>query len=244
MRIIIAIAFFSQWSANGLASYYLNKILDQVGITDPTVQLLINGILAIWNLFWALLAASMVDKLGRRFLFLTSVSGMLLFFTLQTICTARFAATGSPPAAHAVIAFLFLYYAFYDLAFTPLIVSYTVEILPYQLRAKGFTIFNFTISLALIFNQYVNPIALSKLYWKYYLVYVCWLAFEGVFLYFFVIETKNRTLEETAALFDGEEVLNEITVQAAAQTNKPHTTGSDEKLSDSFHESTPEVSKA
>ena len=55
-----------------------------------------------------------------------------------------------------------------SLAFTPLIVSYTLEILPYALRAKGFNIFNFVISLALIFNQYVNPIALDALGWKYY----------------------------------------------------------------------------
>lgn len=49
-----------------------------------------------------------------------------------------------------------------SLAFTPLIVSYTVEILPFSIRAKGFTIFNFAISLSLIFNQYVNPIALGE----------------------------------------------------------------------------------
>lgn len=29
------------------------------------------------------------------------------------------------------------------------------------MRAKGFTVFNFAISLSLIFNQYVNPIALG-----------------------------------------------------------------------------------
>ena len=56
----------------------------------------------------------------------------------------------------------------YSLAFTPLIVSYTLEILPYSLRAKGFNVFNFTISVALIFNQYVNPIALKAIAWKYY----------------------------------------------------------------------------
>ena len=56
----------------------------------------------------------------------------------------------------------------YSLAFTPLIVMYTLEILPYSLRAKGFNVFNFTISLALIFNQYVNPIALKNIGWKYY----------------------------------------------------------------------------
>ena len=55
-----------------------------------------------------------------------------------------------------------------SLAFTPLIVMYTVEILPYSLRAKGFNVFNFVISVALIFNQYVNPIALDAIAWKYY----------------------------------------------------------------------------
>jgi len=115
-----------------------------------------------------------------------------------------------PAAAHSVIAFIFLFYACYDIAFTPLIVAYTVEILPYPLRAKGFNIFNFTISLALIFNQYVNPIALQHITWKYYVVYCCWLAFEFVFLYRYVVETKNLTLEETAAIFDGEEATNEI----------------------------------
>lgn len=59
-----------------------------------------------------------------------------------------------------------------SVAFSPIIVSYTVEILPYSIRAKGFNVFNFTISLALIFNQYVNPIALNKLGWKYYVCFI------------------------------------------------------------------------
>ncbi|KAF9500735.1 hexose transporter [Pleurotus eryngii] len=210
MRIIIALAFFSQWSGNGLVSYYLNKVFDSIGITDPTIQLLINGILQIWNLGWALLASAFVDRIGRRILFMTSAIGMLIFFILQTVCSAQFALNGSDAAAHAVIAFIFLFYMSYDFAFTPLIVSYTVEILPYPLRAKGFTIFNFSISLSLIFNQYVNPVALDAIAWKYYIVYCCWLAFEAVFLYFFIIETKNRSLEETAALFDGEEAAQNI----------------------------------
>ena len=57
---------------------------------------------------------------------------------------------------------------FASLAFTPLIVSYTLEILPYSLRAKGFNVFNFTISVALIFNQEVNPIAMEHISWRYY----------------------------------------------------------------------------
>jgi hypothetical protein len=88
-----------------------------------------------------------------------------------------------------------------SLAFSPLIVTYCIEILPYNIRAKGFNIFNITISVALVFNQYVNPIALGKLpfvsrkartlnqaiaalTWKYYVVYCVWLVCECTFLYF------------------------------------------------------------
>lgn len=78
------------------------------------IQLLINGILQIWNLGWALLAAALCDRLGRRLLFLTSAVGMLVFFTMQTVCSAEFAIHSSHAAAHAVIAFIFLFYASYE----------------------------------------------------------------------------------------------------------------------------------
>ncbi|KAI6019993.1 general substrate transporter [Pisolithus orientalis] len=210
MRIIVALAFFSQWSGNGLISYYLNEVFTQIGIADSGTQLLINGVLQVWNLFWAVLAAFMVDRLGRRFLFLSSAALMTLFYTAQAVCFAEYSKHGVAAAGHAVVGFVFLFFAAYDIAFTPLIVSYTVEILPFSLRAKGFNVFSFVISVALIFNQYVNPIALDALGWKYYLVYVCWLAVEFVFLWFFLVETKNRTLEETAAIFDGEDALRKI----------------------------------
>ena len=40
--------------------------------------------------------------------------------------------------------------------------------------------FNFTVSVALIFNQYVNPIALKAIGWKYY-VSISRLPLEEVF---------------------------------------------------------------
>jgi len=216
MRIIIALAFFSQWSGNGLVSYYLTKVLDSIGITDPGTQNLINGILQIYNFIVAVTAGLLCDRVGRRTLFLASNIGMLLFWICQTITLARYTITGNKSAGNAVIGFIFLFYGAYDLAYTPLIVSYTVEILPYQLRAKGFTVFNFAISLSLIFNQYANPIALNALGWKYYLVYCVFLAFELGFTYLFIIETKNRSLEETAAIFDGKEVAEALHAKAVA----------------------------
>lgn len=218
MRIILALAFFSQWSGNGLASYYLNKVLTAIGITDPNTQLLLNGILSIFSCIVAVLAGFLCERVGRRPLFLTSCVGILITWTLETICFAVYSETGNVRAGHAVVAMMFLFSFFYNLAFSPLIVSYTVEILPFALRAKGFMIFNFAISLSLIFNQYVNPIAFKALGWKYFLVYVFWDLFETVYCYMFIVETKNLSLEETAALFDGNDAVDHL---AEAATHHP-----------------------
>ena len=56
----------------------------------------------------------MVERIGRRILFLTSAAGMFVFFMLQTVCTARYLIAEDHQAAHAVIAFIFLFYAFYE----------------------------------------------------------------------------------------------------------------------------------
>ena len=81
--------------------------------------------------------------------------------------------------------------------------SYTVEILPYRIRAKGLTLCFIWTSLAGIFNQYVNPIGLEALQWKFYLVYVAVLVLECLAIYFLYVETRGPALEEIAILFDG-----------------------------------------
>ncbi|KAG8992051.1 hypothetical protein FRB95_004097 [Tulasnella sp. JGI-2019a] len=218
LRVIIALGFFSQWSGNGLVSYYINLILESVGITESGTKTLINGILQIFNYAMAISTSFFVDRIGRRRLFLLSNTGMLVVFVLWTVTSALFSETGSKVAANMTIVMIFLYYAFYDIAWTPLLVVYTLEILPYRLRAKGFAIMSFTVSLALVFNQYVNPVALDRLGWKYYLFYVAWLAFELVFVFLYMWETKGRTLEQTAALFDGEDAnhLKEVQIEHQA----------------------------
>ena len=55
------------------------------------------------------------------------------------------------------------------------------------------------------------------------IVYCCWLVAETAFRYTFIIETKNRTLEETAALFDGvnaPDLVGSPTVKHKASSEK------------------------
>lgn len=47
--ILVSAGLFSQWSGNGLVSYYISGVLDSIGIRDQDTQLKINGGLNIWN---------------------------------------------------------------------------------------------------------------------------------------------------------------------------------------------------
>ncbi|KAG2146187.1 uncharacterized protein EDB93DRAFT_1086637 [Suillus bovinus] len=203
MFIVISIAVFSQWSGNGLVSSYINIVLDGIGITTTRTKTIINGCLQVFNLASALLGTMFVDKVGRRKLFLTSNIGMLIVFSMWTVTTAIFHETGSTAAVKATVPLIFLFFFFYDFAYTPMLVSYTLEILPYNIRARGLAIMAFVAYLSNTFNVFINPWALDAIGWKYYLVYCGWLCLELLFVMVFIIETRGRTLEETGALFDG-----------------------------------------
>jgi MFS family permease len=93
MRIVLGIAFFSQWSGNGLLSHYVNLVLESIDITNTRKKATINGCLQvcyhgfnlgcnvrslqIWNLVAAVTGALLIRKLGRRTLFVVSNAGML-----------------------------------------------------------------------------------------------------------------------------------------------------------------------
>ncbi|KAH8660160.1 putative sugar transporter [Xylariales sp. PMI_506] len=214
--IILAVSFFSQWSGNGLISYYLTLVLDSIGYTSEDTQTLINALLTIWSMFWGIVGSLIVNRVPRRTLFMFSTIGSLITYIVWTALEATYekqtdlTGTGSESYAKGVLAMICLYYVFFSVGWGPLQVTYVVEILPFKLRAKGLVLYNLFVALALIFNQYANPVGLTNSGWKYYITYDVWLAFEAVVVWFLFIETGNLSLEETAAILDGEEVKNEI----------------------------------
>lgn len=64
-------------------------------------------------------------------------------FVVWTTCSAQFTisadgktATGPGVDGRVVVAIIFIYYCFYNMAWSGLLVGYSVEILPYNIRAK------------------------------------------------------------------------------------------------------------
>ncbi|KAL2831635.1 general substrate transporter [Aspergillus pseudoustus] len=201
--LIILTAIFSQCSGNGLVSYYLSQVLNTIGIRDATSQAKINGGLTIWCLVVSLAAAFLVDRFGRKTLFMFAGVGMLISFSIWTACSAVYSKTGSAAAGRAVLAMIFLFYGAAGAAWPGLTVAYTVEILPFNIRAKGLTLCTCVAALSGIYNQYVNPLGLEALQWRFYFVYIAVLVAECVVIWFYFVETRGPTLEEIAVLFDG-----------------------------------------
>lgn len=114
--ITVTLGIFSQWAGNGVVSYYLPLMLNTVGITATSHQTLISACLNVWNLLFALGASLNVDRLGRRFLFLASATTMLVSFIIITGLSGSFANTLSPSVGTAVIPFIFIFFAGYDIA--------------------------------------------------------------------------------------------------------------------------------
>lgn len=210
--LITAIGIFSQWSGNGLVSYYLNKIMDSIGITEASTQLGINGGLKTFALICNFTFAFFVDKFGRRTIYMISTCGTFGTFIVWTILSARYEITEAAGLGTGVVVMIFFYDFFYNFK-SGLMSTYTTEILPYGIRAKGYVWLNFTVTAALFFNQYANSPAIDALAWRYYIFYCVFLAFEIFIIYFYLIETRYTPMEEINKYFDGDEAdVAEITV--------------------------------
>jgi sugar porter (SP) family MFS transporter len=194
LLLIISLGLFSQWSGNGLISYYTKKIYESVGIDDPNTQLGLNGGNAILSLIVSCTCAMLCDRVGRRPLFLAATTGMLLFFMCLTIIGSQYTRNPSNGLGIVFVVFQWFFGIAYALAWSGLLVAYTVEILPYKLRAKGLMVMNFWVQVALTINTYVNPIPIDGAWqntqWKLFACYTAWIAFELVFVYFLYIETR------------------------------------------------------
>ncbi|KAH7159126.1 general substrate transporter [Fusarium sp. MPI-SDFR-AT-0072] len=201
--VVSILAIASQWAGNGVLSYYLALVLKAIGITNPTHQSLINGGLQIFNMLSAMLCGAMlVDRLGRRTLLLWSTAGMCVSYVAWTVLNAQFTSTHSKGVGMAVLPFLFIFNFHYAIALTPLLYAYPTEIFPYELRGFGVA-FTLTLSsLSLIISSVANPIAMKALGWKYYIMFCVLDATFLMLVWFLFPETKGKSLEEVASVFD------------------------------------------
>ncbi len=196
-------AIFAQWAGNGVLSYFLPAVLTTAGYTDSITQANINLGYACFQFVFALTGAAFVDRLGRRPLMLFSMAGCCVVWIGMTTATGLFANSGNTnsSAAKATVAMIFIFGAVFSVGLTPLQALYPVEVLSFEMRAKGMAFSSLAVNAGGLLNQFAWPVSLKAIGWKTYIVFVVWCAVQWVVFYFFLPETKGRTLEELDLIF-------------------------------------------
>lgn len=202
MAVNITVSLFGQWAGNSILSYFQSGVLDTAGITNQTIQMNINLGYNCVQFVFALAGASVVDKVGRRPLLLFANIGCSIVWIGMTVTTSQFAKNGgNPSAAKAALAMIYIFGIVFSIGFTPLQALYPVEVLSFEMRAKGMGFSNFAVQAGSMINQFALPVALQKIQWRTYIIFVIWCAIQATVIYFIIPETRNRTLEELDDIF-------------------------------------------
>ncbi|KAL6711409.1 hypothetical protein ACN47E_004343 [Coniothyrium glycines] len=207
----IVFSIFAQWAGNGVLTYFLPAVLKTAGYTEDIEQANINLGYACFQFAFALIGAAFVEKVGRRPMFLGSMTACTIVWVGMTIASSQFAASDSTndSAAKAMVAMIFLFGMVYSIGLTPLQALYPVEVLSFEMRAKGMAFSALAVNAGGLLNQFAWPISLKEIGWKTYIVFTVWDAIQVVVFYFLLPETKKRTLEELDQVFEAKNPVKE-----------------------------------
>lgn len=191
------VSLFGQWAGNGVVSYFLIGFLETAGITASITQNnLAVGMNAIQIVF-AGIGSMFVDRIGRRPMLIGVNIACSVCWIGVTVACSQAAETGSKSASAATVALIYIFQICYSLGWTPMQALYPVEVLSFEMRAKGMAFSNLFVSAGGLVNQFGFPVALKNIAWKTYIVFCVWCAIQAILIYFFIPETKNRTVSNS-----------------------------------------------
>lgn len=150
----LIVSTFSQLAGNAVLSYFLGSVLDSAGYRSYLSQANITLINNCVQFLCAICGALLVDRVGRRPLLLFAFSSCTVVWLGMTIATSQFAASyvgkdasgaemySDGAASKAALAMIFLFGAAFSIGITPLQGLYIVEVLSFEMRAKGMAMSN------------------------------------------------------------------------------------------------------
>jgi sugar porter (SP) family MFS transporter len=194
--------FFGQASGINTIIYYAPSILERTAFAAAASILATVGI-GVVNVAMTIVGMSLVDRLGRRPLLLSGLIGMTV--ALGVLGLAFLLPGLSGALAWIALGCLILYIASFAVSIGVLVFLVPPEIFPLRVRGKAMGLAllinwgtNFVITLT--FLSLIGAIGEPATFWLYGVICIVF----WVFAYFFIPETKGRSLEEIEADLRGQ----------------------------------------
>ncbi|TVY81266.1 Quinate permease [Lachnellula suecica] len=200
------IMFFQQFSGTNSIGYYAPQIFQTVGISATNTSLFATGIYGTVKVCTTgIFLLIGIDKLGRRKSLMFGAAWMMtMMFILGAVLHNKPPNTKTTvisPASIAMVVMIYLYVIGYSASWGPIPWVYLSEIFPTRLRSYGVGmgaatqwLFNFVIT-------EVTPNAVNHIGWRTFLMFGIFCLAMGTWAFFFIKETKGKSLEDMDILF-------------------------------------------
>ncbi|XVF34714.1 hypothetical protein REPUB_Repub18cG0082800 [Reevesia pubescens] len=207
-RILIAaigINFFMQASGNDAVVYYSPQVFKAAGIHNKRHLFGITVIMGLSKTFFVLVSALFLDRIGRRPLLFIGTLGLVASLVGLGL-GSKFLVENDPKPTWATVLSIIAVcadFSFFSIGLGPITWVYSSEIFPMKYRAQGSSIavsVNRVVSgaVAMTFLTIADKITFAGVFF----VLAGIMTLATIFFYFFLPETKGKTLEEIEALFE------------------------------------------
>jgi len=191
----IGLAIFQQITGINTVIYYAPSIIQSAGISSAAGAILATAGIGLVNVLMTIVAMWLIDRVGRRPLLLTGISGMVVSLGVLGFVFR----THQPSAGLGWLAVVILmaYVASFAISLGPIFWLLIAEIYPLRVRgiaegAAAGTNWAANLLVSVTFLSLLQALGPSWTFWLYALLAIGSL----VFSYSLVPETKGRTLEE------------------------------------------------
>lgn len=189
--------FFQQFTGCNAAIYYSTVLFEDTVGLSRRLSLVLGGVFATVYAIFTIPSFFLVDRLGRRPLFLIGAFGQGISFLIAFGClthnnkqTAKGAAFG-----------LFLFIVFFAFTLLPMPWVYPPEINSMRTRTMATSVSTCTNWLSNFAVVMFTPIFINQSKWGCYLFFAIMNFLYIPIIYFFYPETAGRTLEEIDIIF-------------------------------------------
>jgi sugar porter (SP) family MFS transporter len=194
--ITAGIFFFQQFSGVNTIIYYSPIIFKMAGIVSNTASILPAIIIGTVNVIACFISIVLLDKTGRRKLYMIGICGMIPSLGLLGVCFYFKTALGASLPYFAVTSII-SFIIFIAISLAPLGWLLISEVFPLNVRSIGMSIgslshWGFNAIIAFTFLKLVNAIGVAATFWIYAGVCVLGLVW-GIY---YIPETKGKSLEE------------------------------------------------
>lgn len=189
------LAFFQQVAGINTIIYYAPTIFQMAGFQNATSAILATTGVGILNVLFTIIALPLIDKWGRRPLLILGTIGMIL--SLGALGFAFSAASQSVMLKWIALGSVMLYIPCFAASLGPIVWLMIAEIFPLKVRGLAASLsasvnWGTNMLVALTFLVLIQSLGAHGTFWLYSAMCVLCL----IFIYFFVPETKDITLEQ------------------------------------------------